>query len=29
MLDLELKPGYAVDRSRWKEKIKGYWCNHN
>jgi len=29
MLDLELKPGDAMDRSRWKAKIKVYWCNSN
>jgi len=27
MLDLELKPGDAVVRSRWKTKLKGCWCD--
>ena len=29
VLGLELKPSDAMDRSRWKAKIKGYWCDSN
>ena len=25
LLDLELKPDYEADHSRWKAKIKDYW----
>jgi len=29
MLDLELKPGDAMDHNRWKAKINGYLCDSN
>jgi len=29
MLDLELQPGDAVDRSKWKPEISGYWYDSN
>jgi len=29
MLNVELKPGDAMDCSRWKASIKWYWCDSN